>query len=116
MAEGPGAVPIGDRASIRDLDASSRKSCGAGQWSDHSRSSVEGGKVSALKIVAIVLIAGGIIGLVYGGITYTKSSHDTKIGPLEFSIKDKETVNIPVWAGVGAIVVGGVLLFVRTKG
>lgn len=72
--------------------------------------------MSALKIVAIVLIAGGIIGLVYGGITYTKSSHNAKVGPIEFSVKDKKTVNIPVWAGVGAIVVGGVLLFVRLKG
>jgi len=71
--------------------------------------------VSALKLVAILLIAAGAVGLVYGGITYTKSTHDAKIGPLEFSIKDKETVNIPVWAGVGAIVAGGVLLFVRTK-
>ena len=71
--------------------------------------------MSVLKIVAILLIAAGIIGLVYGGITYTKTTHDTKVGPLEFSIKDKETVNIPVWAGVGAIVVGAVLLLVRTK-
>ncbi|MBI4915027.1 MAG: hypothetical protein HY825_04210 [Acidobacteria bacterium] len=71
--------------------------------------------MSALKLVAILLIAAGAVGLVYGGITYTKSTHDAKIGPLEFSIKDKETVNIPVWAGVGAIVAGGILLFVRTK-
>ena len=72
--------------------------------------------MNALKIVAILLIAAGIVGLLYGGITYTKSTHDAKIGPLELSIKDKETVNIPVWAGVAAIVVGGVLLVVRTKG
>jgi len=71
--------------------------------------------VSALKIVAILLIAAGVIGLVYGGITYTKSTHNAKIGPFALSIKDKETVNIPVWAGVAALVVGGVLLFVRTK-
>lgn len=71
--------------------------------------------MSALKIAAILLIAAGIIGLVYGGITYTKSTHNAKLGPLEMSIKDKETVNIPVWAGIGAIVVGGSLLFVRTK-
>jgi len=75
----------------------------------------EGGKVSPLKIVAILLIAVGIIGLMYGGITYTKSTHDAKIGPLELSIKDKETVNIPAWAGVGALVVGAVLLLVRRK-
>lgn len=71
--------------------------------------------MSALKIVALVLIAAGIIALLYGGFTYTKSTHDAKVGPFEFSIKDKETVNIPVWAGVGAIVAGGVLLFVRRK-
>ena len=72
--------------------------------------------MSALKIVAIVLIVAGIAGLIYGGITYTKTTHDAKIGPLEFTIKDKKTVNIPVWAGVGAIVVGGALLVVRRKG
>lgn len=71
--------------------------------------------MSPLKIVAILLIAVGIIGLMYGGITYTKSTHDAKIGPLELSIKDKETVNIPAWAGVGALVVGAVLLLVRRK-
>jgi TRAP-type C4-dicarboxylate transport system permease small subunit len=71
--------------------------------------------VNALKIVALLLIAAGIVGLVYGGITYTSTSHDAKIGPLELSVKDKKTVNIPVWAGVGAIVVGGVLLFVGKK-
>ena len=71
--------------------------------------------MSAVKILAILLIAAGVIGLVYGGNTYTKTTHDAKVGPIEFSIKDKETVNIPVWAGVGAIVVGGVLLFVRSK-
>ncbi len=71
--------------------------------------------MGALKIAAILLIAAGVIGLVYGSITYTKSTHNAKLGPFEFSIKDKETVNIPVWAGIGAIVVGGSLLFVRTK-
>jgi LPXTG-motif cell wall-anchored protein len=72
--------------------------------------------MSALKIVAILLIAAGIIGLVYGGITYTRTTHDAKLGPFEVSIKDKETVNVPVWAGVGAIVAGGALLLVRRKG
>jgi TRAP-type C4-dicarboxylate transport system permease small subunit len=72
--------------------------------------------VNALKIVALLLIAAGIVGLVYGGITYTSTTHDAKIGPIELSVKDKKTVNIPVWAGVGAIIVGGVLLFVRPKG
>jgi len=72
--------------------------------------------VSALKIVAIVLILAGILGLVYGGITYTKTTHEAKVGPLELSVKDRETVNVPVWAGVTAIVVGAGLLLVRGRG
>jgi hypothetical protein len=53
---------------------------------------------------------------VYGSFTYTKETHDAKLGPIQFSIKDRETVNIPVWAGVGAIVIGGaLLLFVGKK-
>jgi len=72
--------------------------------------------LSALKIVAIVLILAGILGLVYGGITYTKTTHEAKVGPLELSVKDRETVNVPVWAGVTAIVVGAGLLLVRGRG
>ena len=71
--------------------------------------------MSAAKIVGIVLIMAGILGLVYGGFSYTKETHEAKIGPLELSVKDKETINVPVWAGVGAIVVGGLLLLVPTK-
>ena len=66
--------------------------------------------MNAMTIVGIVLIAGGILGLAYGGFSYTKETHEAKIGSLVLSVTDKETVNIPVWAGVGAIVVGGVLL------
>lgn len=71
--------------------------------------------MSALKIVAVLLIAAGIGGLVFGAVTYTKTTHEASVGPLDLSVKEKETVNIPVWAGVGAIVVGGALLFVRRK-
>jgi len=66
--------------------------------------------MNALKVAGIALIAAGILALVYGGFTYTKETHEAKIGPIELSIKDKETVNVPVWAGVGAIVIGGALL------
>ena len=41
--------------------------------------------------------------MAYGGLTYTKETHQAKIGPFEMAVKEKETVNIPVWAGVGAI-------------
>jgi len=71
--------------------------------------------MNGLKIVALLLIAFGIVGLVYGGFTYTKDSHDAKLGPIEVSFKDKERVHVPVWAGVGAIVVGAVLLVARGK-
>lgn len=66
-----------------------------------------------VKMLAIALIVAGGLGLVYGSFTYTKETHQAKLGPIELSIKDKETVNIPVWAGVGAIVAGIALLFVR---
>ena len=66
--------------------------------------------MSGARIAAIVLIVAGVLGLAYGGFTYTKTTHDAKIGPLEFSVKDKERVNVPVWAGVAAMVAGGVLL------
>jgi len=71
--------------------------------------------MNAVKIAAIVLIVAGILGLVYGKFSYTKETHEAKLGPIELSVKDKETVNVPVWAGVGAIVVGGLLLFVPGK-
>jgi TRAP-type C4-dicarboxylate transport system permease small subunit len=67
------------------------------------------------KIIAAVLIAAGILALVYGGFTYTKSTQEAHVGPLELSVKDKRHVNVPIWAGVGAIVIGGVLLFVRSS-
>lgn len=66
--------------------------------------------MNAVKVIAIILIAGGTFSLMYGGFTYTKETHDVKLGPLEFSVKEKETVNVPIWGGIGAIVIGGVLL------
>ena len=62
------------------------------------------------KIVAILLLAFGILGLVYGGFTYTKETHRADIGSLHLKVDEKDTFNIPVWAGVGALVVGGMLL------
>lgn len=69
--------------------------------------------MDAIKMLAIVLIVAGGLGLAYGGFTYTKETHQAKLGPIELSVTDKETVNIPIWAGVGAIVAGMALLFVR---
>jgi hypothetical protein len=66
--------------------------------------------MNAMKILGIALIALGALGLAYGGFTYTKETHETKIGPLTLSVTDKETVNVPIWAGVGSIALGGLIL------
>jgi hypothetical protein len=66
--------------------------------------------MSSTKIIAIVLIVAGVLGLAVGSFSYTKETHDAKVGPIELSVKDKETVNVPVWAGIGAIVIGAGLL------
>ena len=71
--------------------------------------------MNAVKLVAIVMIVAGILGLAYGKFSYTKETHEVKLGSLELSVKDKQTVNVPIWAGVGAIVVGGVLLLYGIK-
>lgn len=64
------------------------------------------------RIVAILLIVAGALGLAYGGFSYTKDTTAVKLGPIEFSIKEKQTVSIPVWAGLGAIAAGGLLLLI----
>ena len=61
------------------------------------------------------MIAAGVLGLVYGGFSYTKETHEAKLGSIELSVKDRETINIPMWAGIGAIVIGGALLLVGGK-
>jgi len=71
--------------------------------------------MDAVKILAIVLIVAGGLGLAYGSFSYTKQTHRATLGPIEMSVKDKETVNVPVWAAVGAIVVGGLLLLFAGK-
>ena len=71
--------------------------------------------MNAAKIAAIVLIAAGVLGLIYGSFSYTKETHQAKLGSLELSVKDKETVNVPLWASVGAIVIGGALLLIGSK-
>ena len=71
--------------------------------------------MNAVKTAAIVLIVAGVLGLAYGSFSYTKETHEAKLGPIELSVKDRQTVNVPVWAGVGAIVIGGVTLLFGSK-
>lgn len=71
--------------------------------------------MSTLKIMAIVLIVAGTLGLIYGQFSYTQETQEAKLGPFELLVKDTKTVNIPVWAGVAAIVAGGGLLLVASR-
>ncbi|MDP2066290.1 MAG: hypothetical protein Q8K38_10005 [Burkholderiaceae bacterium] len=66
--------------------------------------------MNPVKLIGVVLIAAGVLALAYGGFSYTKDTTALKIGPLELSVKEKKDVNVPLWAGVGAIVAGGLLL------
>jgi hypothetical protein len=69
--------------------------------------------MNPIKMLAIALIVAGGLGLLYGGFTYTKDTHQAKLGPIVLSVTEKESVNIPIWAGVGALVAGMFLLFAR---
>ena len=62
------------------------------------------------KLVGAVLLALGILALAYGGFSYTKDTDKVDVGPIHLEVKDKERVNIPLWAGVAAAIAGGVLL------
>jgi hypothetical protein len=71
--------------------------------------------MSAIKVAAVVLIAAGVLALVYGGFSYTKETHEATLGPIDFQVKEKGTVEVPVWAGVGAIATGTVLLLLGSR-
>ena len=66
--------------------------------------------MNTVKIIGILLILAGTVALVYGGFSYTKDTHQAKLGPIVLSVKEKQTVNVPVWAGIAAIAIGGALL------
>lgn len=71
--------------------------------------------MNGTKMAAFGLIAAGVLGLAMGGFTFTRETHEARVGPIELSVEDKQTVNIPVWLGAGAILAGVLLLVVRTK-
>lgn len=71
--------------------------------------------MNTIKIAAIALILAGALGLAYGSFSFTKETHEAKLGPLELSVKERQTVNVPVWAGVSAILIGGALLVFGVK-
>jgi len=71
--------------------------------------------MNSIKLAGILCIAAGVAGLLYGSFSYTKDTEVIKLGPVELSVKERETVNVPMWVGVGAIVVGGALLLAGGK-
>jgi len=68
-----------------------------------------------MKMLGIVLLVVGLLALAYGGFSYTREEQKAKLGPIEFSVKEKERVNIPMWAGIGAVVAGAALLVAGGK-
>ena len=71
--------------------------------------------MNAIRMGAIALIVAGVLGLAYGSFSYTKDTQQAKIGPIELSVTEKQTVNVPIWVGVAAIVAGGALLLFGLK-
>ena len=71
--------------------------------------------MNATKLAGIVLLVGGALGLFYGGFSFIKDTHRADIGSLHLAVNEKQHVNVPVWAGVGAMLIGGLLLVVRVK-
>ena len=71
--------------------------------------------MNGTRMIALILVMAGVLGLLYGGFSYMKDSKAVKLGSVELTVKERQTVNIPTWAGVGAIVAGGLLLVLGGK-
>jgi hypothetical protein len=76
---------------------------------------MQGADVNTYRTLGLVLIVAGVLGLAYGGFSYTRQTHEAKLGPIELTVNEKQTVNVPVWLGAGAIVAGGLLLLFAGK-
>jgi hypothetical protein len=71
--------------------------------------------MNIFKIAGIILISAGMLGLIYGKFSYTKETKETKMGPIELSIKEQQIVNIPIWVGVGSVAFGSLILLFGVK-
>lgn len=71
--------------------------------------------MNGMKILAIVLLVLGVLGLAYGGFGYTRSTSHAEMGPISIEVKDRQRVNVPMWAGIVLVVVGGALLVVPAR-
>ena len=72
--------------------------------------------MNTTKFLGIAFLVAGVLALAYGGFSYTKDTTAVKLGPIELTVKEKQSVNIPLWAGIASIVVGGALLAIGGKG
>jgi hypothetical protein len=68
-----------------------------------------------LRIAALALIVAGALGLAYGSFSWTRETHQATLGPIALSVTEKQTVNVPAWLGIGAIVAGGALLLLGSR-
>lgn len=66
--------------------------------------------MNGIKLAAVILIVLGGIALAIGSFSYTKQAEQVKLGPIELSVQQKETVNLPVWLGAGVLIAGVLLL------
>lgn len=73
-------------------------------------------RLNVKTIIGLILVVGGILAIVMGGFSYTQDEHSADLGPIELSVEEKETVNIPLWMGVGGVVLGVVVLSIRRRG
>jgi len=71
--------------------------------------------MNATRIAGIILIVLGIAGFFTGGFSFTKETTKAQIGPVAIQVKEKESINVPQWLSLGAIVLGGVLLVVGAR-
>ena len=71
--------------------------------------------MNTTKIIGILLLVGGVLGLVMGGFSFTKETHKASIGPISMSVEEKQSVNIPLWASIAALVAGAAVLVVGSK-
>ncbi|MDO9158400.1 MAG: hypothetical protein U1D36_15455 [Hydrogenophaga sp.] len=71
--------------------------------------------MNSIKMAGIALILAGALGLAYGSFSFTQQTHEAQVGPVTLSVTEKQTVNVPLWVGIGAIVIGAALLLVGNK-
>lgn len=65
--------------------------------------------MNPIRIVAALLIIAGVVGLAYGSFSYKQNTTVAQVGPISINAQETHTVNVPVWAGIGGILVGGLL-------